>query len=207
MAVVHGRSVCGIDALRIVRRVGHVLALGESTSSASGPWSRSAASCRSPPPSGVVVPASSPSPPPHAASPATIARGARPTRRPGDRRCRTSAGDATGRLSVCGRRPTRRPARAAARTRGVGHDRVVAGVDSERLGAGDPLEQLRLTPQRHHLIAHRDHERRSARRRRAIQSDDENSPIARPASSTIRQSWRDACSIAQSLHVSLLRCR
>ena len=39
------------------------------------------------------------------------------------------------------------------------------------------------------------------------QSSERNDPIALPASSTIRQSWRTTCSTAHGDHVLVLRCR
>ena len=89
---------------------------------------------------------------------------------------------------------------------GAGDDGVVAGVDAERPGAGDPLEQLDLAAQRHDAVLHRDDDRR----RHVDLAEpfvERNAPIAPPASRIIRQSCRAACSTAHGDHVAVLRCR
>ncbi len=149
---VHGRSACGIEPSRIVGRIGNVLALGESTCSASG-RGRHRSVRRSPPESVVVAAgsASSPSLPPHARH--EHGRDARQTLR-GAATADRMPGDATGAVGRSAGGPARsgsadagddrldRPHQLRHELVGLGDHASWLTVDSERLCAGDPLEQL-----------------------------------------------------------------
>ena len=89
----------------------------------------------------------------------------------------------------------------------AGDDGVVAGVDPERAGAGDRLEQLDLAAQRHDLVLHRHDARTSGRRCRPAtrRSGTSRSPRRPRGSSATRGDA--ASSIAHGDHVSVLRCR